>query len=231
MSLSPSDLPFLLDSGAGCHISPIKSDFQTLDYIMPQPIKGLGELSIIAVSCGTISLSSPSGSFTLHNAFYIPDSAVQLISVCLLGKDDGLCAFFSPTSCEIVNKCNNVIARGSALTHHNLYKVDNLVILYTIPSSPNLSAHYVSCTLDVETWYHRLSHYGTKTLTNMAHLNCIDGMPIDLSSAQHKCEHCILSKQTHSSVPRIQEGNWAIQPFAHVYVDLCGPVTDRSRCR
>jgi Pol polyprotein len=110
MSLSPSDLPFLLDSGASCHISTIKLDFQTLDYTMPQSIKGLGELSIIAIGCGTISLSSLSGSFTLHNTFYISDSAVRLISVCLLEKDDGLCAFFSPTSCEIMDKYNNIIA-------------------------------------------------------------------------------------------------------------------------
>jgi Pol polyprotein len=71
-----SDLPFLLDTGVACHISPIKSDFEKLDYITPQPIKGLGNASISAIGSGIISLQLQSGTIMLNNAFYVPLSSV-----------------------------------------------------------------------------------------------------------------------------------------------------------
>jgi hypothetical protein len=53
-----SNLSFLLNTGAACHISSIKSDFEKLDYITPQPTKGLGNASISAIGSGMISLQS-----------------------------------------------------------------------------------------------------------------------------------------------------------------------------
>jgi hypothetical protein len=43
------------------------------------------------------------------------------------------------------------------------------------------------------------------------------------------CNHCILGKQTHLSVPNVQEGNKASCPLERVFVDLCGPMLCRSR--
>ena len=54
-------------------------------------------------------------------------------------------------------------------------------------------------------------------------------MNINLSSPPPKCEHCILGKQTRSSVPRMREGPRATKPLERVYVDLCGPMSIASR--
>jgi transposase InsO family protein len=54
-------------------------------------------------------------------------------------------------------------------------------------------------------------------------------MPIDISSPPSKCEHCILGKQTRSSVPRVREGERATKHLEHVYIDLCGPMSIPSR--
>src|SRR6266851_9606853 len=46
-------------------------------------------------------------------------------------------------------------------------------------------------------------------------------MHIDLSTALPRCDHCILSKQAHSLVPKIREGAKASHPLEHVFMDLC----------
>jgi len=71
------DLPFVLDIGATCHISPECSDFQDLRSIQPHPIKGLGGLCIYATGLGTIQLDVGNGQqLILHNALFAPSSSV-----------------------------------------------------------------------------------------------------------------------------------------------------------
>ena len=53
-------------------------------------------------------------------------------------------------------------------------------------------------------------------------------MHIDLSSAPPRCNHCILGKQTRSSVPKPQEGERATRPLKRVFIDLCGPIPVHS---
>src|ERR1700674_4680045 len=54
-------------------------------------------------------------------------------------------------------------------------------------------------------------------------------MPIDVSAPPPKCPHCILGKQTRSSVPKVREGIKATVQLERVYVDLCGPMSICSR--
>jgi transposase InsO family protein len=63
----------------------------------------------------------------------------------------------------------------------------------------------------------------------MARAKVVEGMPINTSSPPPKCEHCIVGKQTRSSVPRVREGVRANSHLARIFVDLCGPMSVRSR--
>jgi hypothetical protein len=54
-------IPFILDSGANCHISPERGDFKLLNAIPPLTVKGFGGSSIQAVGMGTIEVSVASG--------------------------------------------------------------------------------------------------------------------------------------------------------------------------
>lgn len=65
-------------------------------------------------------------------------------------------------------------------------------------------------------------------LTDMAHLDVVEGMCVSLSSPPPKCPHCILGKQTHSSVPKLREGVRAGRPLDYVFIDLCGPMSVSS---
>ena len=57
----------------------------------------------------------------------------------------------------------------------------------------------------------------------MAQNGTAAGMTIDLSSAPQSCNHCILGKQTHSSVPKEQEGARLTDRLGQVHIDLSGP--------
>jgi hypothetical protein len=51
------NLPFILDTGATCHISPEASDFKTLKSIPRHPVKGLGGSAVYAIGIGNIDVT------------------------------------------------------------------------------------------------------------------------------------------------------------------------------
>lgn len=60
LQLDPSLLPFIIDTGATCHISPFLSDFSSITPILPHPIKSLGATLLNAVGMGTIDICTAS---------------------------------------------------------------------------------------------------------------------------------------------------------------------------
>ena len=229
-SSSPSSLPFIIDTGATCHISPILSDFKCLRPITPHPIKGLGDLCVNAVGMGTIELKTSSGTLSLNNAFYVPNSSVRLISVFLLGDSDYTSHFYPRQGfCFISDANNSIVAKGTALPGRKLFTLSEFHVVLP-PSKPSTSfAHYTTRLPDIDTWHKRLGHCGHRTVIDMARSHSVLGMHVDLSSPPPKCEHCILGKQTRSPVPKIREGTRAGKPLGRVYVDLCGPMSAPSR--
>ena len=229
VSSRTSLLPFIIDTGATCHISPILSDFKFIRAIKPHPIKGLGDHSVNAIGMGVIELQTPSGQLTLKDALYVPNASVRLISVFLLG-DAHYSTHFYPRGghCYISDYNNTIVARGKVLSNRKLFALSEFTVLLPKPSSPSF-AHYASRSPDVDTWHKRLGHCGPRTIIDMARSNVVEGMPVDISSPPPKCEHCILGKQTRSSVPKQREGARATKPLERIYVDLCGPMTIPSR--
>ena len=78
-SSSYSSLPFIIDTGATCHISLILFNFKSLHPITSHPIRGLGDLCINAISMGTIELRTASSTLCLNNMFYVPNLNIRLI--------------------------------------------------------------------------------------------------------------------------------------------------------
>ncbi|KZT00536.1 uncharacterized protein LAESUDRAFT_665875, partial [Laetiporus sulphureus 93-53] len=68
-----------------------------------------------------------------------------------------------------------------------------------------------------------LGHMNYHTVVNMATSFLLSGMPVDTSSAPPKCDHCILRKQTRSSVPKVCVGDKASRKWELVYADVMGP--------
>jgi hypothetical protein len=227
---SSSSLSFIIDTGATCHISPSLSVFESIRPIQPHPIKGLGGLSVHTLRVGTIKLQTAFGHIALNDAFFVPKSSVHLISVFLL-EDADYNAHFYPRQhhCFIADARNSIVARGLALPNCKLFILSNASVLLPHPISPASYAHYTSRVPDVDTWHKCLGHCGSRTVIDMARSNAVQGMKIDLFSPPPKCEHCILGKQTRSSVPKVREGERANALLGRVYVDLCGPMSIPSR--
>ena len=226
------ELPFVLDTGATCHISPERSDFQNLTPIQPHPIKGLGGACVNAVGMGTIELAVGDGKFLmLRNALFAPSSSVQLISIGVLNKDSKTVSCFDENVCWILDKQTGAtIARGEIPNGQNLYSISSFApYIVPSPSRADDTSLYATRVPDIETWHRRLGHCNTRTIIDMARNNIVQGMPINLSAMPPRCEHCILGKQARSPVPKMREGSKATRWLERVFVDLCGPMSSTSK--
>src|SRR6267142_2302186 len=81
------EIPFILDTGATCHISPERSDFKTLHPTPPHPVKGIGKTCVYAVGMGTVELTIAHGhKITLDNILFILSSSMRLLSVLMFNR-------------------------------------------------------------------------------------------------------------------------------------------------
>jgi len=107
------DSPFVLDTGATCHILPKHSDFHTLSAIPPHPVRGLRGTCVYATGLGTIKLLLSNGhKLVLHNVLYIPVSRVRLVSILALNRDSDYTSHFGATTCWITTGQGTQIAKG-----------------------------------------------------------------------------------------------------------------------
>lgn len=226
---SDGTLPFIIDSGASCHISPFLSDFKSIRPIKAHPITGLGDQSVTAVGIGSIELSTPLGTLSLHDALYVPASSARLLSVFLLGESNFNTHFYPREGhCFISDSNNCVVARGSALPDCKLFMLSSFSV--PIHSHPHFSStHYTSRLPDVDCWHKCLGHCGPRTVLDMARSHAVEGMRISSTSPVPKCPHCIIGKQTRSSVPKMREGARATRQLERVFLDLTGPMSLPSR--
>ena len=226
------ELPFILDTGATCHISPIASDFKTLKAIPRHPVKGLGGSAVYATGMGDINLRIASGhTLKLTNVLYIPESKVRLISILALNKSGNYTTHFDSNGCWVTNKSNTTLVRGSLSTSKRLYVLTTKIPLLqhlAPPATATDSAMYARVP-DIETWHRRLGHCNTRAIVEMAKHGVTQGMPIDLSSLPPKCDHCAIGKQSRSPVLKTREGIKSDRRLGKVFVDLCGPMAVVSR--
>jgi hypothetical protein len=73
---------------------------------------------------------------------------------------------------------------------------------------------------NLQSWHRRLGHANYRAVYDLARSGNATGMPIDLSAMPPKCDHCILGKQTRSSVPKTRSGDKASRRLGIVHVDL-----------
>ena len=233
ISAQANDLPFILDTGATCHISPVPADFRNLRSIPRHPVKGLGSSTVYATGMGNIEICIAGGhTLKLIDTLYIPESNVRLISIMALNKCGNYTTHFNSNGCWVTNKSNTTLVHEALSTSKRLY-----VLTTTIPSlqsqerpaSITVTMALYTRVPDIETWHQHLGHCNTRSIIDMAKNGVTQGMPIDLSSLPANCDHCALGKQSHSSVPKIWEGPKANRRLGRVYADLCGPMAVTSR--
>ena len=191
--------PFFLDTGASIHISNCESDFYRLRPVTPWAVHGVGGSAIQVIGIGSICLIIAKGiHVTLDNVLFIPGATICLISVSALTLALKCMAHFANSTCWVTYTSGAQILSG-ILTARRLYVVSGGHLTtrhaFAIARSPML-----------ETWYNHLGHENYCTVANLAHQNPVTSMPLSSSPPLPPCEHCILGKQTCSSVPKVREG-------------------------
>jgi len=166
--------PFVLDSGASCHISPERSDFITLNPTALHPITGFGGSCIYATGIGTIKLCTKSGKkITLNCVLFVLNSTVCLISVFSLNNDGPNACYFNAASYCMLDSGRTIILKGHAWVQCRLYILDCIPQIITPTASINLantkpSALYATKAPDLETWHQCLGHCSNHTIIDMA---------------------------------------------------------------
>jgi hypothetical protein len=178
-----------------------------------------------ATGVGSIELCIASNhKVVLDDVLYVPSSTVRLVSVFSLNRSGRYTTSFDSDACWVTNKAGATVLRGKVLEAHRLFglTLHSPRVGHSPPASSNTaSAHYASRIPNLESWHRRLGHCNNDTIIKMARENVVQGMRIDLSSSPPRCNHCILGKQTRSSVPSMREGSKATVPLERVFVDLC----------
>jgi hypothetical protein len=220
--------PFAPDTGTTVSISPIHEDFYTFEVIAPLKIWGIGNMYIEAVTKGEVYIHSDGGHiFILSNVCYVPDTALQLMSVGRV-TDKQYTAAFNSTEIILVHQDDdtNTVVLTAACHNKKLYVVNSSII--PSPSLSNavcvLAAHPGSpVSTNFEVWHRRLGHISVSTICKMAERGLAEGMPVDLSELPPACKHCFLRKQTRTPVPKTRTHARSKRKLGVVYADLMGP--------
>jgi hypothetical protein len=191
-----------LDSGASVHISNDEADFFSLCPIPPRSVNGVGGSSIQAIGIGTIRLVAARGiHITLDNVLFIPAAMVCLISVSALCAAHRCVALFDATNCWVQAHTSARMLSGT-LTSRRLYALSSGLLsaehAYLAQQLPNL-----------QSWHWHLGHANYHAVYDLARSGNATSMPIDLSAMPPKCDHCILGKQTRSSILKTRSGDKA----------------------
>jgi len=111
--------PFILNTGATCHILPIHANFKKLYPIAPHSITGVGGAHIYATRMGSIELCIAGGlKVTLDNAIYVSTSTVHLVSILKLNTGGHYILHFDSDKCWVTNKSRATILCGTILCLH-----------------------------------------------------------------------------------------------------------------
>jgi len=99
--------------------------------------------------------------------------------------------------------------------------------LYSLNCNHLLTKHAFH-TADLDTWDRRLRHTSNQCILDLATKQLTHGMLINLSQSPPKCDSCIHSKQGHTPIPKIHQGERLNSKLGIIYVDLTGPEAIKS---
>lgn len=208
--------PWILDSGAGNHMSHDPSSFT---YMSPDP----PSISVMTADGtqmslkGTGSIQTPT--LSLPDVYFIPKLHMNLVSVGQL-CDSGCFVGLLPNSCYVQDlKSKRVIGTGHR-KGKGPYVLDELHLPTHVAAMPvNLSSfHLTPSSSKFYLWHSRLGHLSGSRLRSMCTSDVLGDLPPDDIS---DCSGCKLGK--FSALPFILSTSTSSAPFDLVHSDVWGP--------
>lgn len=227
---NPVEIPFFLDLGASSHITCQSSDFSTIHKLSePHKISGVGNTSVYTMGVGTVELilHITNAWLQLQNVLYVPKANIHLVSVHQLNQP-GYSTTFSLGTCQLVDLDGALLANCSPGLS-NLHTLPNAQSRVDLLNAEDITLPSLQTIPNLEIWYRCLGHTNHEMVLGMARSGVVSGMPVNISMAPQTCKHCVMGKQTRSSVLKELKGAQPKRRLECVYIDLSGPHSIMSR--
>lgn len=205
---------WILDSGASNHMTGLRSAFSDIDSKITGNVQ-LGDGSIMRIGGrGTVMFACKNSEHRmLHNTYYLPHLAANIISVGQLDEtgfkvlaEDGVMRIWDEQRRLLVQ-----IKRSP----------DRLYVLDIDLASPVCLVARAG--EDAGRWHARFGHINFTALRKMGRDELVRGLPV-LSQVHQVCEACLAGKHRRAPFPH-QALHRSTEPLALVHGDLCGPIT------
>ena len=180
---------------------------------------GYGTVSAVFVNLGRTT------NVTLHRVLYAPELDTNLLSVAKV-TEFGVDVLFRGKACFFTG--NSPLGRFVyGIRDNDIYNIRMTVRVPTntqmsSPQSQSHSAYIVSNQGDahqsLDLWHRRLGHVSEGTVLEMASNKSVEGFSLSRSSAQGRCEPCILGKHAASSSPLTD--TWSTETFEKIHSDI-----------
>lgn len=219
---SNNSLTWYLDTGATCHMTPIKTWFISYKYLNPPLIIYTGDdAQHEAIGRGTVQIKLKNGDITnIQDVLHVPTLAKNLLSVCLATTQCKSIEFFH-NYCTIKTTSKD----GKEITLQ-FNQIGNLYPLEVENIEKKSTSLVISKTPQGETilWHHRLGHVNPNTLKEVSKIE--KNISINLSHLS-LCESCLAGKQHKISFPKGISVR-ASKPLESIHSDVCGPMQTTS---
>ena len=210
-SRTPTDMPWIIDSGASRHMTPQKHLFINFNQFTDSEKVGLGDgYTLDAIGIGDVKVITRLNRRVkrvsiLHDVLYVPDLTTSLFSV-RAATEKGIIVQFGHTRCWLKDKDGRVRAMGT-LSDDKLFHLD----------CEYSDSH--KATVAAEIWHRRLAHVNEATLKNLSRNNVVTGTQIPTQNIPF-CESCVegkMSRLPFSSTGEIK----STRKLELVHTDVC----------
>ncbi|KAK3037894.1 hypothetical protein RJ639_032124 [Escallonia herrerae] len=200
-SLPPTHT-WLIDSGALHHMTGNLNFFSSIWDIPPFPVGLPDGLQTNAIKVGSVSLAN---GITLRHVLYVPNLAVNLISVSCLATDANCFVVFSNDICVLQDRTSK--------SPIGLGKMHRGVFMFQPLSTATVAA--VSEFESYELWHRRMGHPSSQPLIHLPTVSVVS------PSLKTICDVCCRAKHSQTVFP--DSTSRAMDIFGLVHCDIWGP--------
>ncbi|KAK3036129.1 hypothetical protein RJ639_031710 [Escallonia herrerae] len=198
----PTTHTWLIDSGASHHMTGNLNFFSSIWDIPPSPIGLLDGLQTNAIKAGSVSLAN---GITLRHVLYVPNLAVNPISVSCLAIDANCFVAFSHDICVLQDRTlKSLIGLG---------KMHRGVFVFQPFSTATVAA--VSESESYELWHRRMGHPSSQPLIHLPTVSVVS------PSLKTICDVCCRAKHSRTVFP--DSTSHAMDIFGLIHCDIWGP--------
>ncbi|KAK3005577.1 hypothetical protein RJ639_016411 [Escallonia herrerae] len=200
-SLPPTHT-WLIDSGASHHMTGNLNFFSSIWDIPPSPVGLPDALQTNAIKAGSVSLAD---GITLCHVLYVPNLAVNLISVSCLATDANCFVAFSNDICVLQDRTSK--------SPIGLGKMHRGVFVFQPLSTATVAS--VSESESYELWHRRIGHPSSQPLIHLPTVSVVS------PSLKTICYVCCRAKHSRTIFP--DSTSRAMDIFGLVHCDIWGP--------